>query len=169
MVKSIFEKRKKFKLFLIKNQTPTEIKFHIFLKKHSIKHHRQYIISPYLADFYVPQKGLVIELDGGIHKKNHIQVKDHKKEMFLFSIGLMILRYKNNADFNKILKNISSFRDKNEEEFKKIHWFISQINAICCYKGYRNSVVKIISPSHFKEVFNANEQLRKKFQQNKNS
>ena len=44
---------------------------------------RQYAILSYVVDFYFPQKGLVIEVDGPIHEKPRIKIKDRLKDFHL--------------------------------------------------------------------------------------
>ena len=53
---------------LRKNMMPEEKHlWYDFLKRLPIKAHRQYTIGNYIVDFYIPQKHLVIEIDGIQH------------------------------------------------------------------------------------------------------
>lgn len=66
-----------------------------------LKFFRQYGIGVYIADFYCPQRKLVIEVDGGQHflekGKTYVQ-----REHYMSSLGIYTIRF-SNLD---ILKNI---------------------------------------------------------------
>ncbi|MEK9158884.1 MAG: endonuclease domain-containing protein [Patescibacteria group bacterium] len=68
------------------------------------KFRRQHGIGDYIADFYCPEKKLVIELDGEIHgdklRMNHDLIRDD----FLQQGGLKAIRYTN----EQILKNLDA-------------------------------------------------------------
>jgi very-short-patch-repair endonuclease len=55
--------------------------------------YRQKIIGNYIADFYCPRAKLVIEVDGGQHYSPEGQVKDNKRDEYMRSVGLNILRF----------------------------------------------------------------------------
>ena len=82
------------------------------------KFHRQYPIlyngnliryNYFIADFYCPEKKLIIELDGAIHdsKKEYDQFRD----LELINIGIHTLRIKNEdlSDMKETLQIIHSF------------------------------------------------------------
>jgi very-short-patch-repair endonuclease len=54
------------------------------------------------VDFYCPEKFLVIEVDGDIHGELHQIVRDKRRETYLKSLGLQVIRYMN----DDILKNL---------------------------------------------------------------
>jgi len=75
----------------------------------------------YIADFYIPDIRLIIEVDGKQHITNKKQVKrDIERTEFLNSIGLSVERILNSAvtsnDFNDILKNILVKHIKKQSE-----------------------------------------------------
>ena len=53
-------------------------------------------------DFYCPEKSLVIEVDGDIHGDQHQVVRDRRRETYLKSLGLQVIRYMN----DDIVKNL---------------------------------------------------------------
>ena len=53
-------------------------------------------------DFYCPERSLVIEVDGDIHGDQHQVVRDRRRESYLKSLGLQVIRYMN----DDILKNL---------------------------------------------------------------
>jgi very-short-patch-repair endonuclease len=81
----------------LRNQsTPAERKLWQFLsgrKLMNLKFRRQHLISPFIVDFYCPEKKLVIEVDGGTHIDN--QIYDMNREGFLRARGYRILRFLN--------------------------------------------------------------------------
>jgi very-short-patch-repair endonuclease len=54
------------------------------------------------VDFYCPEKSLVIEVDGDIHGEQHQIARDRRRETYLKSLGLQVIRYMN----DDIVKNL---------------------------------------------------------------
>lgn len=54
---------------------------------------RQHPVGVFVVDFYCPQAGLVVELDGGVHANQHAE--DRARQEFLESRGLRVLRFTN--------------------------------------------------------------------------
>ena len=83
---------------LRKNMTPEEKHlWYDFLKRLPMKAHRQYNIGNYIVDFYIPQKQLVIEVDGIQHLTEENQEKDQTRDEFLKGQGLRVLRIPNES------------------------------------------------------------------------
>ena len=57
------------------------------------KFRRQHAIGRFIVDFYSPQAGLVVEVDGPIHE--YTEEEDTIRERFLESLGLTVLRFSN--------------------------------------------------------------------------
>ncbi len=66
--------------------------------------YRQHPISKFIVDFYCHTILLVIELDGGVHNKIEVAERDENREFELKSLGLRVIRFKN----EDILNNIDS-------------------------------------------------------------
>ncbi|TWI83034.1 N-acetylglutamate kinase [Lacibacter cauensis] len=82
---------------------------HIHINEWKLKFRRQHPISNYVVDFYCHAARLVIELDGGIHEVEEVKINDQVRERNLKSLGLTVLRFKNEEVFqNKstVLKTI---------------------------------------------------------------
>lgn len=102
------------------NPTPHEAKILLYIKEMGSKCFFQKIFYtqdkkriPMIVDFYLPLKGIVIESDGKQHSDDMDQfTKDTKRDSYLRSIGLRILRIKNDDMFDM------SF-DEFKEELKK--------------------------------------------------
>ena len=83
---------------LRKNMTPEEKHlWYDFLKHLPMKAHRQYNIGNYIVDFYIPQKQLVIEIDGIQHLTEENKEKDQIRDKFLEGQGLRIIRFPNES------------------------------------------------------------------------
>lgn len=76
---------------------------------HGIKFRRQQAIGQFIVDFYAPEIGLVIEVDGPAHEATAEQ--DTIRQAFLESVGLRVLRFTNDevlGDIEEVLKRIAS-------------------------------------------------------------
>ncbi|MBV6484747.1 MAG: hypothetical protein KFKLKKLM_01262 [Flavobacteriales bacterium] len=73
---------------------------------------RQKPIGNYIVDFFCNKLKLAIELDGYTHQFDDVIVKDEKKELYLNSIGITVLRFNDNDvinDMNNVLRGIESY------------------------------------------------------------
>jgi very-short-patch-repair endonuclease len=75
---------------------------------------RQYSIGYYIVDFYCPSEKLVVELDGDDHFTEEGIKYDKRRDEFLTSQGLKIIRFEN----QEVLYNISYIIKKIKECFK---------------------------------------------------
>jgi very-short-patch-repair endonuclease len=66
------------------------------------KFRRQHPVGQYIVDFLCPGKGLVIEIDGGIHREPEKQEKDQNRQAELDRLGLKVLRFTNEEVQNDI-------------------------------------------------------------------
>jgi len=65
-----------------------------------IKFRRQQPIGTYIVDFASFEKRIVIEIDGGHHKKN--KEKDVRRDQYLTKNGFTVLRFWNNDVFENL-------------------------------------------------------------------
>jgi len=99
---------KKFSRELRKNMTEAEKIMWQKIRRKQLKgyqFYRQKIIGNYIVDFYCPKAKVVIELDGGQHYDDRGKKKDEKRDKYLMSLGLKILRF-SDRDFLKNQKKI---------------------------------------------------------------
>ena len=76
--------------------TPAERKlWYNFLRHLPIRVRRQCPIEGYIADFYVHEYQLVIEVDGNHHLSEEARVYDAQRTAILESLGLRIIRFPN--------------------------------------------------------------------------
>lgn len=91
----------KFREDLIKKQTSSEAKFKIILKELNIKYEFQKIFYTettfYIADFYLLDYNIVIEVDGGYHTTSEQRSKDNKRTAKLIEDIEGVYRIKNEA------------------------------------------------------------------------
>ena len=76
-----------------------------FLKQLPIMVHRQKVIGPYIVDFYIADRQLVIELDGSQHYDIPGKQADGIRDQFLRELGLTVLRYAN-SDIDKNFRGV---------------------------------------------------------------
>jgi very-short-patch-repair endonuclease len=92
------KKLKPYSRNLRKNQTDAEEKLWYHLRRkqlNNIRFARQKPIGPYIVDFYAHSVKLVIEIDGGQHYEEKGLAYDAKRDRYLKSLGLKILRFNN--------------------------------------------------------------------------
>ncbi|HSX55907.1 MAG TPA: endonuclease domain-containing protein [Sphingomonas sp.] len=65
------------------------------------KFRRQAKFAPYIADFFCPSKGLVIELDGDTHAPE----RDEARDIYFLKSGFTTLRF-SNADVRENLEGV---------------------------------------------------------------
>jgi len=81
---------------LRKEQTVFEKRlWYDFLRKCPGHFRRQQVIGHYIADFYSYSAKTVIELDGSQHGEEAAAVYDKKRDEYLKSRGITVLRYQN--------------------------------------------------------------------------
>ena len=98
---------------LRKNMTQEERKlWYLFLKYHKERFLRQKIIDNYIADFYCPNKRLIIEIDGSQHYTIEGMEYDIVRTEILNSYKIRVIRFSNN-DINKRFKEVCEFINYN--------------------------------------------------------
>ncbi len=87
-------------------------------KNLNYKFRRQASINNYVVDFYCPSLKFIIEIDGATHSTEKEIVYDTKRENYLKSLSLNILRF-NNSD---IYQNIDGVIKRIKLEIDKIKY-----------------------------------------------
>jgi very-short-patch-repair endonuclease len=88
---------------LRKKQTPAEEVLWYLLRDRQLaglKFRRQHQIGDYIVDFFCPEYGLVVELDGAVHEASDRKKKDAKRDAYLRSLGHTVLRFTNAQVFD---------------------------------------------------------------------
>ncbi len=58
-----------------------------------VQFYRQKPIGDYIVDFFAPRAKLIVEVDGSQHLTGDQAEKDTKRDVFLASLGLKVLRF----------------------------------------------------------------------------
>lgn len=80
-----------------------------FLNALPVKVRRQKPIGEYIVDFYCAKKKTVIEIDGTQHFEDAGKESDKRRDAYLESLGLTVLRYSNhdvNSNFAGVCEDI---------------------------------------------------------------
>ena len=97
---------------LKEKMTDAEIKLWDQLKnkKLGVKFRRQHIIDFYIPDFVALSINLIIEIDGGIHKKQTTKDKERTKRLGI--LGFKVIRFTNYEVENDIEKVINKIKEE---------------------------------------------------------
>ena len=63
---------------------------------------RQHPLGSYIADFYCPEKKLVIEVDGGIHDDETVKEYDEIRQKAIVFYGIKVIRFRNEDVFRRM-------------------------------------------------------------------
>jgi len=83
---------------LRQKQTPAEALAWELLRDRrflGLKFRRQHQIGNYIADFFCAEHGLVVELDGEVHRTQRVAAKDSSRDAALQTLGYKIVRFSN--------------------------------------------------------------------------
>ena len=71
--------------------------------------HRQMVLGRYIVDFCIPEKKIIIELDGFQHGEVKQMAADHVRDTIFAQLGYRVLRYDNseiNRQFDAVCTDI---------------------------------------------------------------
>jgi very-short-patch-repair endonuclease len=66
-----------------------------------IQFYRQKPIGGYIVDFFAPKEKLVVEVDGSQHMEGEHVNRDGNRDLYLTSLGLMVLRFNSRQVFKE--------------------------------------------------------------------
>ncbi len=66
------------------------------------KFRRQYSVGPYIVDFYCPEMRLAVEIDGESHFIAGSKDHDRKRQEFIESAGIHVLRFTNTDIYERM-------------------------------------------------------------------
>ena len=75
-----------------------------------LKFRRQHPVGPFVVDFCCPDRRLVIELDGAVHRLPAQRQHDAEREALLAAAGYTILRFPNTAVHDDLAKVLATIR-----------------------------------------------------------
>ena len=82
---------------------------------YGIQFYRQKAIGPYIADFFAPAAGLIIEVDGSQHGEADHRQRDLMRDRCLADKGLQVLRFHN----REVLLETDGVVERIAEEIQK--------------------------------------------------
>jgi len=83
-----------------KHKTPAEKKLFNKLLHSKIKFRTQRMIDFYIVDFLIPDRWLIVEVDGKYHE--NVKLYDKKREQYLLNKGYKVIRFTNEQVFKNI-------------------------------------------------------------------
>lgn len=101
--------------------TPEEIALWGVLKGKQIcgcQFRRQFSVGPYILDFYCPEAKLCVELDGLMHHEENNAKHDKRRDAYLFSQGIEVLRVDNGALWSCSDLVVATIEDKLKTKLK---------------------------------------------------
>lgn len=115
----IFERAKQLRA----NCTPAEEEMWKRLRESQLglKFRRQHPLANYIADFYCHQAKLVVEIDGSIHKLQHIKEYDEGRTYVMEQLGIKVLRFSNEDVFFEIDMVLKRIKDEIDRCTKDQH------------------------------------------------
>jgi len=108
------KKLQPFRRNLRKKMTFAEVALWIMIKNKQldgVRFLRQYSVGHYILDFYTPQFKLAIELDGEGHFTEQQMAYDKRRDEYLNSLGIRVLRFEN--------FEVIEYPDRTLEEIRK--------------------------------------------------
>ena len=90
-----------------KRLTPAELKLWQVIRNRQLdglRFRRQAPLGPYIVDFFCPERRLIVEVDGGHHRRFQRLRADAERDKWLRSQGHTVLRFANPA----VLKSLDS-------------------------------------------------------------
>lgn len=110
---------------LRKKQTVPELLLREVLRNkqvNNLKFRRQHPLWNYIADFYCPEKNLVIELDGNIHNKEEQKKRDQERDIIMQQHNINVIRFSNDDIFEKIEEVIQTIIDISNQSPLATEW-----------------------------------------------
>ncbi len=83
-----------------------------------VQFYRQKPIGDYIVDFFAPRARLVVEVDGSQHLTAHHAARDTKRDAFLASQGLKVLRFSSREVLNETAGVMESIYGAIEKQVK---------------------------------------------------
>ncbi len=95
---------KEFRQQLRNDLPPAEARLWQYLRGSQLgsKFRRQYGIDIYVVDFYCPSAKLAIELDGSSHFEPGESIKDKKRQDYIESLGIRVIRFTNKEVYESL-------------------------------------------------------------------
>ena len=73
---------------------------------------RQYKIGPFVVDFACVRLRLVIEIDGGVHGRDDVVLRDHLRQTEIEALGWTVVRLTNETALGEPWRIDAAIRDR---------------------------------------------------------
>ena len=73
---------------------------------------RQYKIAPFVVDFACVPLRLVIEIDGGVHGRDDVVLRDHLRQTEIEALGWTVVRFTNDTALGEPWRIDDAIRDR---------------------------------------------------------
>ncbi|MDP3369551.1 MAG: endonuclease domain-containing protein, partial [Brevundimonas sp.] len=100
--------------------TWTEAKLWDRLRQLSVRFRRQAPMGRYIVDFVCHRANLVIEVDGGVHQRTEVAVRDLERDAWFASQGYTVLRFSTRQVEENIEAVISAIRNVASNRLKRV-------------------------------------------------
>ena len=100
--------------------TWTEAKLWDRLRLLSVRFRRQAPVGRYIVDFVCHRANLVIEIDGGVHQRPDVAVRDLERDAWFDSQGYAVLRFSTRQVEDDIDGVVSSIRNATSNRLKQV-------------------------------------------------
>jgi very-short-patch-repair endonuclease len=97
---------------MAKNPTPAEAVLYSALSTARIRFKKQYLVSGYILDAYLPDLKIGIECDGGYHNSFSQRIYDIDRDKAILKAGIRVVRFKNEEIMENPMGVISRFRKR---------------------------------------------------------
>jgi len=86
------------------------------LEMSGLKFKHQHPLGIYLADFLVPKKLIVIEVDGEYHRTDKQMAKDIRRDKYMNTMGFTVVRVQNSEAASFDLESVHAWPDATPQE-----------------------------------------------------
>ena len=100
--------------------TWTEAKLWDRLRLLSVRFRRQAPVGRYVVDFVCHRANLVIEVDGGVHERPDVAVRDLERDAWFASQGYAVLRFSTREVENDVDGVVSAIRNAASNRLKRV-------------------------------------------------
>ena len=99
--------------------TRTETRLWDRLRPLSVRFRRQEPMGSYVVDFVCHRANLIVEVDGGVHDRTDVAVRDLKRDAWLASQGYEVMRFSDKAVAENVETVVSAIRNAVSNRLKK--------------------------------------------------
>lgn len=104
------QEKKEFAERMANNPTPAELVLYTALSTARMRYIKQYIVSGFILDAYLPDLKIGIECDGGYHNTAAQRLYDSNRDKAIEKCGIRVLRFKNGEVLNNPMQIIYVIR-----------------------------------------------------------